>query len=112
LHITEFAIVDIPLQHAKHFRLNVFSDDLARWSDYLGEAPYVITDTGSDIGNNRALLDIERGQHALGIFLPNSFRTNEPIGALSGHDGRRLALDLRLLSRSNQHQGQQKRGEK
>jgi hypothetical protein len=67
---------------------------------------------GSDVGNNRALLDLERGQHAIGIFLPNSFRTSEPIGALSGHDGRRLALDLRLLSRSNEHQGQQKRGEK
>src|SRR5215468_7931720 len=80
--IAQLPVVDVFLHQPDHAFLNVFTDDPSSRSHDVSQTPDVITDAGADIGYNGTFLNIQRVEHAIGIFFSDAFRAGQPVGSL------------------------------
>src|SRR5262245_57207076 len=97
--IAQLPVVDVFLHQPDHAFLNIFAYDFSSRSHDVCQTPDMITDTGTDVGYNGTLLNIQRIEHAIGIFFSDAFRTGQPVRSLDTHHRRGLPSDLGLRLR-------------
>ena len=64
----------------------------------------MISDTGADIRDDRAFLEVQRGQHPVRLFLLNPLGPDQPIRSGASHHRGGLAPGLRVSEGQTEEQ--------